>query len=106
MTLPPYSFASASAGTAAPPPGSLAELRLDDGTVMRSRLVVAADGPRSQLRDWAQLRTLSLQYGQSGLVATVVCDESDTAWQRFVRDGPIALLPVRCAGGRCLMVLL
>ena len=62
-----------------------------------ARLVVAADGARSRLRDWAELRTLGFQYGQSGLVATVECEPNHTAWQRFLSTGPIALLPTRCA---------
>jgi ubiquinone biosynthesis monooxygenase Coq6 len=57
---------------------------------------VAADGARSRVRDLAGFRTVGWSYNQRGLVATVATAESsDTAWQRFLPTGPLALLPVR-----------
>ena len=42
------------------------------------------------------LRTFSWSYHQRGIVATVQTERpTDTAWQRFLRTGPLALLPVR-----------
>ncbi|KAF6266343.1 flavin-dependent monooxygenase [Scenedesmus sp. NREL 46B-D3] len=76
--------------------GSLAELQLADGSSLQCRLVVAADGARSRVREMAGLRTVGWGYNQRGLVATVATAEpSDTAWQRFLPTGPLALLPVR-----------
>ena len=44
----------------------------------------------------ADLRTFSWSYHQRGIVATVRTQHpNDTAWQRFLRTGPLALLPVR-----------
>ena len=44
----------------------------------------------------ADLRTFSWSYHQRGMVATVrTRHPNDTAWQRFLRMGPLALLPVR-----------
>lgn len=44
----------------------------------------------------AELRTFGWAYGQRGLVATVRPEVPGTcAWQRFLPDGPLALLPVR-----------
>ncbi len=79
---------------------------------MRARLVVAADGAGSRVRALAGLTADGWLYGQRGLVATVAlrapsassaatseeegggaCGE--TAWQRFLPTGPLALLPVR-----------
>lgn len=78
---------------------SLAELELSDGRVLPCRLVVAADGVNSRVRQLAGLRTWGWGYGQRGLVATVETDvPNTTAWQRFLPTGPLALLPVR--GGR------
>ena len=75
---------------------SLAELELADGSKLHCRLVVAADGARSRIRDLAGFRTVGWSYHQRGLVATVATDvPNDTAWQRFLPTGPLALLPVR-----------
>ena len=44
----------------------------------------------------ADLRTFSWGYHQRGIVATVRTERpNDTAWQRFLGTGPLALLPVR-----------
>lgn len=44
----------------------------------------------------AGFRTMGWQYHQRGLVATVATEyPNDTAWQRFLPTGPLALLPVR-----------
>ncbi|KXZ50259.1 hypothetical protein GPECTOR_17g897 [Gonium pectorale] len=78
------------------PQHGLAELELADGRVLASRLVVAADGAASRIRSMAGLRTWGWGYGQRGLVATVeTAEPSDTAWQRFLPTGPLALLPLR-----------
>eukprot|EP00775_Hariotina_reticulata_P008838 gene8838-9017_t len=75
---------------------SLATLQMTDGTTLRCRLVVAADGARSKIRQLAGFRTVGWSYEQRGLVATVATDvPNDTAWQRFMPTGPLALLPVR-----------
>lgn len=75
---------------------SLAELELADGSKLQCRLVVAADGARSRIRELAGFRTIGWSYNQRGLVATVATVEpNDTAWQRFLPTGPLALLPVR-----------
>ncbi|EFJ42741.1 hypothetical protein VOLCADRAFT_42415, partial [Volvox carteri f. nagariensis] len=74
----------------------LAEVELGDGRVLTTRLVVAADGAASRVRQMAGLRTWGRGYGQRGLVATVsTAEPSATAWQRFLPTGPLALLPVR-----------
>jgi ubiquinone biosynthesis monooxygenase Coq6 len=75
---------------------SLAELELADGSKLQCRLIVAADGARSRVRELAGFRTVGWSYNQRGLVATVATSEpNDTAWQRFLPTGPLALLPVR-----------
>ena len=48
------------------------------------------------MRTLAGLRTIGWQYGQRGVVATVATRTPNrTAWQRFLPNGPLALLPVR-----------
>lgn len=51
----------------------------------------------NRIRSLAGLRTVSWGYGQRGVVATVATEPegNDTAWQRFIATGPLALLPVR-----------
>ncbi|CAD7704654.1 unnamed protein product [Ostreobium quekettii] len=71
-------------------------LRLEDGRLLRARLVVGADGAHSNIRQMSDIRTVGWEYDQRGLVATVrVSFPTDTAWQRFLPTGPVALLPVR-----------
>ncbi|KAJ9504806.1 hypothetical protein QJQ45_021116 [Haematococcus lacustris] len=91
--------AGAGAGLGGNDSQGLATLTLQCGRVLRSRLVVAADGASSQVRQLVGLRTWGVDYQQRGLVATVRCAGElgcqETAWQRFLPTGPLALLPVR-----------
>jgi len=66
--------------------------------------VVAADGASSPLRQRLGIATRVQDYHASGVVATVTTEHPhrDTAWQRFVDDQIIALLPL--ADGRCSIV--
>lgn len=67
-----------------------------DRAVIECSLVVAADGGRSRLREWAGIDVLQRDFMQSALVVHVNSEEPhrNTAWQRFTPDGPIALLPL------------
>jgi ubiquinone biosynthesis monooxygenase Coq6 len=94
--LPNLAAASSSSGGGGGSGSSLAEVELADGSTLHCRLLVAADGARSRVRDLAGFRTVGWSYNQRGLVATVATAEpSDTAWQRFLPTGPLALLPIR-----------
>ena len=61
-----------------------------------ARLVVGADGGRSLVRHAAGLGTESADYGQLAIVAnvTTAAPHEHTAWQRFLDDGTLALLPL------------
>lgn len=61
-----------------------------------ARLVVGADGGRSKVREIAGLGLASQEYGQLGLVANVRSERAHecTAWQRFLGEGTLALLPL------------
>jgi 2-octaprenyl-3-methyl-6-methoxy-1,4-benzoquinol hydroxylase len=70
-------------------------LRLDDGTRLEARLAIAADGADSTLRQLAGLQVSAHDYRQRGVVAFVETEKphEQTAWQRFLPDGPLAFLP-------------
>ncbi len=77
-------------------------LRLDDGSRIGARIAIAADGAASTLRGLAGIAVDGHDYGQRGVVCYVETAQPhlDTAWQRFLPTGPLALLPVgerRCS---------
>ncbi|MGV8937702.1 MAG: ubiquinone biosynthesis hydroxylase [Allorhizobium sp.] len=73
-----------------------AELTLSDGQVLSARLVVACDGVRSKLRDMAGIKTVTWDYGQSGIVTTVSHERphDGCAQEHFLPAGPFAILPL------------
>ncbi|MBE0469435.1 MAG: UbiH/UbiF/VisC/COQ6 family ubiquinone biosynthesis hydroxylase [Methyloprofundus sp.] len=81
-----------------------AQITLSDGTILVADLVIAADGRDSALRQMAGMQTTGWEYKQDGLVATISSEKSHqfTAWQRFLPEGPLALLPLK--NGQCSIV--
>ncbi|KAH9312674.1 hypothetical protein KI387_027709, partial [Taxus chinensis] len=76
-------------------PNCLAKVELNDGRCLHARLVVGADGGHSQVRSMAGLQTSGWEYKQHALICTVELEtENQTAWQRFLPSGPLALLPM------------
>ncbi|MBP6104607.1 MAG: FAD-dependent monooxygenase, partial [Gammaproteobacteria bacterium] len=74
-----------------------ASLTLADGRLIKAPLVIAADGAHSWLREAAGIAVHAIQdYGQSTLVTTVTTamTHAQTAWQRFMPEGPVAFLPL------------
>jgi 2-octaprenylphenol hydroxylase len=73
-----------------------AEIELDGGTVISAKLVVGADGGRSTVRNLSEIAYTEKSYQQMGLVALIETEHSheNTAWQRFLSTGPLALLPL------------
>ncbi len=78
----------------------LRQLRLDSGELLEARLVVAADGARSNLREWAGFETREWDYGHHALVASVRTEKAHghIARQRFNATGPLAFLPFMLNG--------
>jgi ubiquinone biosynthesis UbiH/UbiF/VisC/COQ6 family hydroxylase len=74
------------------------------GGSLRTRLVVAADGARSAVREWLGLPVQVHDYRQLAIVANVrtAKPHAHTAWQRFVDGGTLAFLPL--ASGECSIV--
>ncbi|HSY07935.1 MAG TPA: FAD-dependent monooxygenase [Steroidobacteraceae bacterium] len=66
------------------------------GAALTARLVIGADGARSPLRAAAGLAATVADYGEVAIVATVATERPHqrTAWQRFLRSGTLAFLPL------------
>jgi 2-octaprenylphenol hydroxylase len=77
---------------------------LGDGERLEPTLLVAADGAQSFLRQQAGIATRDTPYGQAALVTHLAPAEPhrNTAWQRFLRNGPLGMLPL--ADGRISVV--
>lgn len=77
---------------------------LSNGQTLIPDLLIAADGAASSVRRSAGIAVRSWQYPQSALVTHVRPEfaHRQTAWQRFLPNGPIALLPL--ADGRASIV--
>ena len=67
-------------------------------------LVVGADGARSIVRELAGIKTNRWPYQQTAVVThlTTEIPHNATAWQRFLRSGPLGMLPL--ADGRISVV--
>jgi len=66
------------------------------GRPVRARLLIAADGAQSTIRALLGVTAERFETGHAA-IATVVETERphlDTAWQCFLHDGPVALLPL------------
>jgi 2-octaprenyl-6-methoxyphenol hydroxylase len=68
----------------------------EDVQQVRSRLLVAADGSRSPIRQQAGIRTYGWQYWQACVVAFIQPQHShqNVAHERFWPSGPFAILPL------------
>ncbi len=76
----------------------------DGGGHLDAALVVGADGARSAVRRLAGMPVRARRYPQDALVTHVRPERRhrETAWQRFLPSGPVALLPL--GDGRCSVV--
>jgi len=73
-----------------------ASLSLDDGRSLNARLIVAADGADSWVRQSAGISVEFKSYQQTAVVANFSCEQShrNTAFQWFRDDGVLAYLPL------------
>ena len=69
---------------------------LSDGTVVRSKLIVGAEGRNSPTRENAGITTTFWSYKQSAIVTTVFHELShdNVAHEHFFPGGPFAILPM------------
>jgi 2-octaprenyl-6-methoxyphenol hydroxylase len=74
-------------------------------TTIEARLIVAADGVHSAVRQAFGIPAESRDYGQTAVIATVLPQRfhDHVAYERFTEMGPLALLPL--SNGRCTLVL-
>ncbi len=85
--------------------GSQVRVEVESNGIMTSldcRLLVAADGGNSAIRDQLGVPIQHWQYGQSAVVTNITPAKAhaNVAYERFTESGPIALLPMteqRCA---------
>jgi ubiquinone biosynthesis UbiH/UbiF/VisC/COQ6 family hydroxylase len=79
-------------------------VQLEDGAELAARLVIGADGAESRVRARAGIAVRAADYRQLGVVANFSCEKAhrDVAFQWFMRDGVLALLPL--PGNRTSMV--
>lgn len=76
-----------------------------DGAVrVRARLVVAADGARSAIREWLGVGMHEHDYEQRAVIFNCSTDAplAGRAFERFTARGPIAMLPI--TGGRAAVI--
>jgi 2-octaprenyl-6-methoxyphenol hydroxylase len=76
---------------------AVTRVHLADGISLQTRLLVAADGVKSRLRDMAGIKTVNWEYGQSGIVCTVRHERphNGRAEEHFLPAGPFAILPLK-----------
>jgi 2-octaprenyl-6-methoxyphenol hydroxylase len=72
------------------------DVALADGDTISARLLVGADGARSQIRERAGIASHGWNYGQSAIVCTVEHEREHEgrAEEHFLPAGPFAILPL------------
>ena len=71
-------------------------LELEDGRTLSTKVLVAADGGQSRVRQVVGLGVTSWDYKQHALVIYIetAYEQQDITWQRFLPTGPQAFLPL------------
>jgi 2-octaprenyl-3-methyl-6-methoxy-1,4-benzoquinol hydroxylase len=77
-------------------PDKPTDLELADGRLLSAKVLVAADGGQSRVRQTVGLGVTSWDYKQHALVIYIetAYEQQDITWQRFVPTGPQAFLPL------------
>ena len=77
------------------------QVALEGGGELRTRLLVAADGALSRVRELAGLRLREWSYNHGAIVTTVTTEHAHDfiARQRFMASGPLAFLPLQSESG-------
>jgi len=66
------------------------------GSHLTGKLVLAADGASSKVRELVNIGVTSWDYQQSAMLINVKteCPQQDITWQQFLPTGPVAFLPL------------
>ena len=77
--------------------GSRRGVSLSTGETIEARLLVAADGAHSRIREAAEIGTIAWEYDQAAIVTTVAHerDHAGRATEHFLPAGPFATLPLK-----------
>jgi 2-octaprenylphenol hydroxylase len=72
------------------------EIHSDDGSLLQAKLLIAADGGQSWVREQVGIDVKTWAYAHTAIVTTVktALPHQFTAWQRFLPTGPLAFLPL------------
>lgn len=78
-------------------------ISLADGSVINTKLLAAADGAQSKVRELCGLQLRQWEYGHHAIVTTITTEKNHnfTARQRFLPEGPLAFLPLQTETGDC-----
>ncbi len=79
------------------PEGVLATMDAGDGKIgLRSKLLVAADGANSTVRDMMGISAQRRNYDQRAIVGNLLTEKPvlNRAYERFTSQGPLAILPI------------
>ncbi|UOA09147.1 FAD-dependent monooxygenase [Methylobacter sp. S3L5C] len=76
--------------------GKPSEVELEDGRILSAKVLVAADGGQSKVRQTVGLGVTSWDYKQHAMVIYIetAYGQQDITWQRFLPSGPQAFLPL------------
>ena len=80
------------------------EVELNDQRKLKAKLLVAADGGQSTIRQLLKLGAVEHDYQQTAVTANITAERPHENWayERFTDTGPIALLPM--TDNRCSLV--
>ncbi|XP_066148540.1 ubiquinone biosynthesis monooxygenase COQ6, mitochondrial [Euwallacea fornicatus] len=76
---------------------TVCQVKLDNDKNFSCDLLLGCDGVKSAVRTSMEADYISWNYDQIGIVATLkLCEkiQNEIAWQRFLPNGPVALLPL------------
>jgi len=67
-----------------------------ENVILTSKLVIAADGANSQVREFVDIGVTSWDYQQSAMLINVKTQmpQQDITWQQYLPTGPVAFLPL------------
>ncbi|MGS0682311.1 2-octaprenyl-6-methoxyphenyl hydroxylase [Shewanella sp. 125m-7] len=71
-------------------------LTLEDGQQISTKLLIAADGLNSKVRQAFKLPLEQVDFGQRAIITNIHTEQAHQGWayERFTQNGPLALLPM------------